>query len=153
VLPVTDVLTGLQTGLIEIAFASPVAALVLQWHTKVKYMTDLPISYSMGILAIEKNAFAALTADDQTIVREVLTRYMGGLDREARDDNRRAADVLAQSGVQSVSVNAADVDTWRSTIAGIHPKLRERPEIDVAMFERLLALLADYRQSHPEPGR
>jgi TRAP-type C4-dicarboxylate transport system substrate-binding protein len=153
VLPVTDVLTGLQTGLIEIAFASPVAALVLQWHTKVKYMTDLPISYSMGILAIEKNAFAALTADDQAIVREVLTRYMGGLDREARDDNRRAADVLAQSGVQSVSVNAADVDTWRSTIAGIHPKLRERPEIDVAMFERLLALLADYRQSHPEPGR
>ncbi|HUQ50778.1 MAG TPA: TRAP transporter substrate-binding protein DctP, partial [Gammaproteobacteria bacterium] len=39
VLPVTDVLTGLQTGLIDIAFASPVAALVLQWHTKVKYIT------------------------------------------------------------------------------------------------------------------
>ena len=33
VLPVTDVLTGLQTGLIDITFASPVAALVLQWHT------------------------------------------------------------------------------------------------------------------------
>ncbi len=42
VLPVTDVLTGLQTGLIDIAFASPVAALVLQWHTKVKYITELP---------------------------------------------------------------------------------------------------------------
>jgi len=153
VLPVTDVLTGLQTGLIEIAFASPVAALVLQWHTKVKYMTDLPISYSMGILAIEKSAFGALTADDQTIVREVLTRYVGDLDREARNDNRRATDVLAESGVQSVAVNGGDVDTWRSTIAGIHPKLRERPEIDVPMFERLLGLLADYRQSHPEPGR
>jgi TRAP-type C4-dicarboxylate transport system substrate-binding protein len=104
-------------------------------------------------LAIEKDAFASLSAQDQTTVREVLTRYMGELDREARDDNRRAADVLARSGVQSVAVNAADVAVWRSTIAGIHPKLRERPEIDVAMFERLLALLAEYRQSHPEPGR
>ena len=65
VLPVTDVLTGLQTGLIDIAFASPVAALVLQWHTKVKYITELPISYSMGIFAIEKGAYAALSAEDQ----------------------------------------------------------------------------------------
>ena len=153
VLPVTDVLTGLQTGLIEIAFASPVAALVLQWHTKVKYITDLPVSYSMGIFAIEKGAFTALAAEDQTIVREVLTRYLGQLDHEARDDNRRAAQVLAQAGVQSVTVNAADVDGWRSTIAVIHPKLRERPEIDVPMFEQLLAILASYRQSHPELAR
>jgi TRAP-type transport system periplasmic protein len=145
VLPVTDVLTGLQTGLIEIAFASPVAALVLQWHTKVKYITDLPVSYSMGIFAIEKNTFTGLSAEDQTIVREVLTRYLGQLDHEARDDNRRAAQVLAQS----VTVNAADVDGWRSTIAGIHPKLRERPEIDVPMFDQLLGILAAYRQSHP----
>ncbi len=58
-LPVTDVLTGLQTGLIEITFASPVVALVLQWHTKVKYITRLPVSYSYGIFAIEKEAFGA----------------------------------------------------------------------------------------------
>ena len=65
VLPVTDVLTGLQTGLIEIAFASPVTSLVLQWHTKVKYITALPLSYSMGIFAIEKNAFSSLMPADQ----------------------------------------------------------------------------------------
>ena len=149
VLPVTDVLTGLQTGLIDIAFASPVAALVLQWHTKVKYITELPISYSMGIFAIEKGAYAALTADDQKIVREVMSRYIVGLDREARDDNRRAAEVLASSGLQSVTVNAADVEVWRSTLESIQPQLRERPEIDSAMFDRLLAMLAEYRRTHP----
>ena len=149
VLPVTDVLTGLQTGLIDIAFASPVAALVLQWHTKVKYITELPISYSMGIFAIEKGAYAALSAEDQKIVREVMSRYIVGLDREARDDNRRAAEVLASSGLQSVTVNAADVEVWRSTLETIQPQLRERPEIDSAMFDRLLAMLAEYRRTHP----
>jgi TRAP-type transport system periplasmic protein len=149
VLPVTDVLTGLQTGLIDIAFASPVAALVLQWHTKVKYITDLPVSYSMGIFAIEKGAFSALSVADQQTVREVMSRYIGDLDREARDDNRRAAEVLASSGLQTVNVNAADVEVWRSTIQSIYPQLRERPDIDAAMFDRMLAVLTEYRRTHP----
>ena len=149
VLPVTDVLTGLQTGLIEIAFASPVAALVLQWHTKVKYITDLPVSYSMGVFAIEKRVFSGLTAEDQQVVREVMGRYIESLDREARDDNRKAAEVLARSGVQTVTVNDADVAGWRTTIESIHPKLRERPDLDAALFDRLLAVLADYRRRHP----
>jgi TRAP-type transport system periplasmic protein len=149
VLPVTDVLTGLQTGLIDIAFASPVAALVLQWHTKVQYMTDLPVSYSMGVFAIEKGVYSALGAEDQQVVREVMGRYIQGLDREAREDNRKAAEVLARSGVQTVTVNDADVEGWRKTIESIHPQLRERPDIDAAMFDRLLAVLAEYRRTNP----
>jgi TRAP-type transport system periplasmic protein len=149
VLPVTDVLTGLQTGLIEITFASPVAALVLQWHTKVKYITDLPISYSMGVFAIEKGAYSALSAEDQRVVREVMGRYIQQLDREAREDNRKAAEVLAQSGLQTVTVNDADVAGWRKTIESIHPQLRARPDIDAALFDRLLAVLAEYRRTHP----
>jgi TRAP-type C4-dicarboxylate transport system substrate-binding protein len=149
VLPVTDVLTGLQTGLIDIAFASPVAALVLQWHTKVKYLTDLPISYSMGIFAIEKDVFDGLSAADQQVVREVMGGYIEGLDREARDDNRKAAEVLSRSGLQTVAVESADVDGWRGTIEDIHPQLRQRPDIDAAMFDRLLAVLAEYRRTQP----
>ena len=31
-LPLTDVLTGLQTGLLDVVATPPVGALVLQWH-------------------------------------------------------------------------------------------------------------------------
>jgi TRAP-type C4-dicarboxylate transport system substrate-binding protein len=149
VLPVTDVLTGLQTGLIDIAFASPVAALVMQWHTKVKYITELPVSYSMGVFAIDKGTFESLSAEDRQIVREVMGGYIESLDREARDDNRRAAEVLARSGLQTVTVDEADVEGWRRTIETLYPKLRERSDIDTAMFDRLLAVLAEYRRTHP----
>jgi TRAP-type C4-dicarboxylate transport system substrate-binding protein len=149
VLPVTDVLTGLQTGLLDITFASPVAALVLQWHTKVKYITDLPVSYSMGVFAIEKNVYSELSPGDQQVIREVMGRYIQALDREARDDNREAAEVLARSGLQTVPVNQADVEGWRRTMESIHPQLRARPDIDAAMFDRLLAALAEYRRTHP----
>ncbi|HLF11261.1 MAG TPA: TRAP transporter substrate-binding protein DctP [Gammaproteobacteria bacterium] len=149
VLPLTDVLTGLQTGLIEIAFASPVAALVLQWHTKVKYITKLPISYSMGIFAIEADTFRGLDGADQQIIREVMGEVTTRLDRTAREDNARADEVLQKSGLQPVDVNAPDVAAWRRTIEGVYPQLRERPDIDGPMLDELLGLLAEHRASRP----
>jgi TRAP-type C4-dicarboxylate transport system substrate-binding protein len=150
VLPVTDVLTGLQTGLIDIAFASPVAALVLQWQTKTKYITELPLSYSMGIFAIERDAYSKLTADDQQVIRDVMSKTMGQLDHEARDDNEHARAVLHQAGLQPVTVDASHIAEWRANVESLYPQLRQRPDIDAAMFDQLLAILAEYRKSHPD---
>jgi TRAP-type C4-dicarboxylate transport system substrate-binding protein len=149
VLPVTDVLTGLQTGLLDVVAASPVTALVLQWHTKVTYRTDLPVSYSMGVFAIEARTFGRLSADDQRIVRDVMGDVMLGLDRASRDDNRQAEQVLEQNRVASVAVNSSDIESWRQTIAGIYPELRRRPDIDAALLDELLAVLAEYRSRAP----
>jgi TRAP-type C4-dicarboxylate transport system substrate-binding protein len=148
-LPVTDVLTGLQTGLIEITFASPVVALVLQWHTKVKYVTRLPVSYSFGVFAIEKQAFDRLSAEDQKAVREVMTRTMSGLDHEAREDNERAYETLLKAGLKPVEVSLGDVDAWRHTIEGLYPQIRTRPDIDAQLFDEVQATLAEYRKAHP----
>jgi len=148
-LPVTDVLTGLQTGLIEITFASPVVALVLQWHTKVKYITRLPVSYSYGVFAIEKEAFGRVSADDQKAVREVMTKALSGLDHEARAENERANETLLSAGLKPVEVGAADLDTWRHTIEGLYPQLRSRPDINAGLFDELQAILAEYRKAHP----
>jgi TRAP-type C4-dicarboxylate transport system substrate-binding protein len=48
VLPISDVLTGLQTGLVDIVATPPVGAVLLQWYTKVHYVTELPIAYTLG---------------------------------------------------------------------------------------------------------
>ena len=146
VLPVTDVLTGLQTGLLDVAFASPVAALVLQWHTRTKYITELPISYSMGVFALEANAFGRLSAQDREVVRDVMGTAIVELDRASRADNARARQQPLDSGLQPVSVNDADVETWRRTIETMYPELRRRPDIDAPLLDRLLASLARYRE-------
>ncbi|HEX6928403.1 MAG TPA: TRAP transporter substrate-binding protein DctP, partial [Gammaproteobacteria bacterium] len=50
-MPITDVLTGLQTGLISVVGSSPLGAIAFQWHTRVKYMTDEPLIYLIGVFA------------------------------------------------------------------------------------------------------
>jgi TRAP-type transport system periplasmic protein len=156
VLPPTDVLTGLQTGLLDVVAASPVVALVLQWHTKIRYITDLPVAYSIGILAIDQRVFTNLTADDQTIVAEVMNRVTSSLDSASRQDNREARHVLQESGLEYVPVNQTDISGWRSTIEGVYPALRARDDIEPALFDHLLDLLSQYRGqsvAHAQPPR
>lgn len=150
VLPMTDVLTGLQTGLLDVVANTPVAALVLQWHTKTRYRTELPIIYSLGVFAIESRTFNRLAAEDQVVVSEVMTEVMADIDRTSRRDNLEAEQVLASRGVEPVAVDSADVQGWRATIESLFPEIRQRPSIDDALFDELLALLEAYRSGQAE---
>ncbi|HEY7673184.1 MAG TPA: TRAP transporter substrate-binding protein DctP [Gammaproteobacteria bacterium] len=158
VLPATDVLTALQTGLLDVVANSPVGALVLQWHTKVRYRTELPVSYAMGIFALDARAFDSLTAEDREILREVMGGVMRDIDRASREDNRRAAEVMTNTGVAPIAVTNTDIEGLRSTIETIYPTLRGRADVDVAMFDELLAVIAEFRAQQAEsspadPGR
>jgi TRAP-type C4-dicarboxylate transport system substrate-binding protein len=146
VLPPTDVLTGLQTGLLDVVAASPVVALVLQWHTKVHYVTDLPIAYSLGILAIDKRIYSRLTEADQAVVADVMQRVTHTLDGIARQDNLEARQVMQSSGLEFVPVNQGDISGWRRTIEGVYPALRSRDDIEASLFDELLDLLSQYRE-------
>jgi TRAP-type C4-dicarboxylate transport system substrate-binding protein len=152
VLPATDVLTALQTGLLDVVANSPVGALVLQWHTKVKYRTELPVSYAMGVFALDARVFGSLSGEDQQVVREVMGGVMRDIDRASREDNRRAAEVMTSSGVAAISVTNTDVESLRSTIEAIYPTLRGRADVDVVMFDELLEVLAEYRAQQASPA-
>jgi TRAP-type C4-dicarboxylate transport system substrate-binding protein len=147
-LELSDALLGLRRGLVDVVAASPVVALVLQWHTEVKYRTDLPLSYSMGVFVIAKDVFDRLSASDQAVVRAVITEVMAGIDSSSRDDNAEARRVMEGMGIQTVSVNRADVESWREVIEAQYPDLRRRRDIDVNLFNEMLALLDEYRATH-----
>jgi len=145
VLPPTDVLMGLQTGLLDVVAASPVVALVLQWHTKVKYVTDLPVSYALGIFAIDNRVFSRLSIADQEVTGTVMRTVMRSLDSNSRQDNLEARAVLAETGLEFVPVNPEHISGWRRTIEDLYPELRQRRDIDASLLDELLVLLEEYR--------
>ena len=149
VLPPTDVLTGLQTGLLDVVAASPVVALILQWHTKIKFVTDLPVAYSMGIFALDSRVFNRLSGSDQKIVRNVMESVNKRLDGQARVDNKRAREVMEGLGISFISVDSANVANWHNIISQAYPLIRSRDEIDEEFFDELLMVLQDYRDTFP----
>lgn len=103
-LPLPDVLTGLQTNLIDTVSTSPVAAIVLQWFTKVNYLTDMPLLYSYGTLAIANEAWTKIGRQDQPLVRDILQREMSKVNQQTRKDNEAALQTLRKQGIQFVPI-------------------------------------------------
>jgi len=132
-LPVTDVLTGLQTGLIDIVPMSPIGALVLQWHTKVKFITDLPLIYTMGFTAIDKKAFNKISPADQEIMRQVMTRM------------KEALQALLNTGIEQVALAETEVAEIRSILRKSNRDMAEQGEYSLVLYERMLQYLQEYR--------
>lgn len=111
-LSLADVLPSLQTGIIDTVASSPIATVALQWHTQVKYITEVPLSYFVGALAIDKKAFAKLTAADQLVVREVMGKVFVDVSLQNRKDNVAAYNALLKQGIKVVKPSAAEMVEW-----------------------------------------
>jgi TRAP-type C4-dicarboxylate transport system substrate-binding protein len=147
-LPLTDVLTGLQTGLIDIVGISPIGALVLQWHTKVKYMTELPLSYTIGFLAIDKKAFDKLDPADREVVRDVMTRIYRQFDEQNLIDNRAAREALLKQKIQLVEFDAGEYERLRGLVLDSNRALGKEGAFSIDLYDEMLALAAQYRETH-----
>ena len=147
-LPLTDVLTGLQTGLIDIVGIPPIAALVLQWHTKVKFITEIPLAYSLGFMAIDKKAFYKMSADDQAVVREVMTAIYARFDAANLIDNRGARDALVNSGIKAVEFDADEYSRVRRIMEKSNRDLGARGEFTVELYNEMIGHIEEYRSEH-----
>jgi TRAP-type C4-dicarboxylate transport system substrate-binding protein len=144
-LPLTDVLTGLQTGLIEIVTMSPAGALILQWHTKVRYLTRMPIVYSMGLLAVQSRAFERLARDDQAIVREIMSELYAKWNSENSQDADEALRALINSGIQPVEPAAGAQERLQALMYENNRAMARSGLFSLELLEEILGYVEDYR--------
>ncbi len=129
-LPVPDVLTALQTGIIDTVFSSPVAAVALQWFTKVKHLTDAPLLYSYATLVLDAKALANLSEQDQKVVVDILSARMKEVDRGSRTANASAREALKKNGIEFVAVDKASIEELRRVTEPLIAKRRDDGTFD-----------------------
>ena len=145
VLPITDVMTGLQASLIEVVASSPIGALAFQWHTKVKYVTSTPLSYLYGTLVIDKRYFNKLSADDQKVVREVMEAIYADLDRSNRKENQEAVKALTAQGIEFIDPPADETAKWRSITADLNRQMGKEGLFSVGLYDKIVSTLEQFR--------
>ncbi len=111
-LPLSDVLTGLQTGLINNVITSPIGALALQWHTHVEYVVDLPLNYLAAMMVVDKKVFEKLSETDQVIVRQVMGDVYKRIDEQNKVDNVAARQALINQGVKFIKLGDKEKENW-----------------------------------------
>jgi TRAP-type C4-dicarboxylate transport system substrate-binding protein len=112
-LSIPDVLVGLQTGLVDVVYVPPTGAIALQWFTKVKYLTNVPLAYVAGAIVISKDVFNRLSPAYQAILLESSQRHLGQLKAVARNENQEAIRVMTKQGVKIVTPTNVQVDELR----------------------------------------
>ena len=145
IMPVTDVMTGLQTDLLDSVAVPPVGAVVFQWFTRLKYITELPIAYVYASLLIDKKAFSKVSEADQAIVREVMEGIYRKFDRYGVTDNLEALQALLDNGLEMVSPNAMEVSEWRTIVSDSHRQMAIDGTFDIELLDRVEELIDDYR--------
>ena len=112
-LSIPDVMVGLQTGLVNVVYAPPTGAISLQWFTKIKYVTDVPLVYLLGGLVLKKDTFNQIPPSLQSILLETFQKHLEPLKTVTRDENRDAMKVMTKQGVKLVTPSKDQVDEFK----------------------------------------
>ena len=112
-LHLTDVNTGLETGMIDSFYSPPLGAVAFQWYPKVRYMLDYPMVNSTGALVMKKSIFDKISPENQSILKTLTRKYCDKLIDVTRKDNLEAIDIMKQAGVSIVSPTKEQISVFK----------------------------------------
>jgi TRAP-type C4-dicarboxylate transport system substrate-binding protein len=143
-LAATDILTGLQTGLIEAVPTTPLYALLNQSFGIARNMIDVKWAPLIGATVITRRAWDSLPAAQRSDLLAAGREAGGSL----RDGIRKMGDdaivTMQKRRLQVIHVDAATLADWRKEAEGVYPRLRGA-QIPAELFDEVRKLRDEYR--------
>ena len=146
-LAATDILTGLQTGLIDAFQAPPLVALSNQWFGGAKNMLDLPFAELVGATVISKDVWDTIPVPVQKEMMQSARTAGVALREEIRKSETSSIPLMQQFGLNVVHADPKAVAEWRQLAEGIWPKLRGQA-VPADLFDQVKRLRDEYRKTH-----
>ncbi|WP_372652400.1 TRAP transporter substrate-binding protein DctP [Halobacteriovorax sp.] len=123
-LPLPDVLSSLSTGIIQAAYAPPLGIISLQWNTKIKYVIDLPISFSVGAFLLSDKGWAKVKPEYRKTVEEIAQKYIKEVNAGNDKDNNDALTAMKAQGIEFLKFSDADVAKGKELRSEVVGKLK-----------------------------
>jgi TRAP-type transport system periplasmic protein len=133
----TDILTGLSTGMLDALPTPPLAAMAFQWYKQAPYMLDIGLTPLVGATVINKKTWDALSPADRAKLSEIATGVEKQLQAEVPKQDSLA--VMLMTG-QGLKVTKATGPEWRQEADTLAQTMRGQmvpPDVfDSAVKER-----------------
>lgn len=144
-LPLADVYTALSTGLVDTVGNTASGAIAFQWHTRVKHIVDLPLTYVLGLLVFDARALEKLLPADRAALLEETDRAFQRIDANNRKDNEAARVALAKQGITIEAPDPAERAFWQSIGTEARRKLDQRKLYSAELAAEIDGLLTAIR--------
>ncbi len=143
-LPETDMLTGLQTGLIEAIDVPPLFALLERSYQLAKYMTNLKFAPLNAATVISVPAWERIPASYRSHLLEAVRQVGKTLREEIRQAGDEAIQEMHKRGLQIVDLDEPTLAQWRVEAQKAYPQFGcsvQHPDV----FDKVLRLHREYR--------
>jgi TRAP-type C4-dicarboxylate transport system substrate-binding protein len=141
----TDILTGLTTGMLEGLPTPPLAALMFQWYKQTPYMLDIGLAPIIGANVITKKAWSAIPESDRP---KLLASAAAVETRLQADVPKQDADAVAAMVKQGLTVTKATGPEWRVEIESLARTMRGEM-VPPDIFDLAAKARDEYRKQHP----
>ena len=136
-LPIGDVFTSLQTGMVDMVANTPSGAVALQWHGKVRSMYDLPLAFVIGFIVVDQRAWSRIAPADQAIVDRLFKEAAARVDEAVRRDDVAALEAMKRQGLIVVTPTPADAAYFRE----VGQRVVARLEAEAGVSPSILAAI------------
>jgi TRAP-type C4-dicarboxylate transport system substrate-binding protein len=111
-LGVPEVDGNLTSGKIDACYSSPLAAVALQWYSKIKFMTSMPMSFAIGATVVSLDAYKKVSPEDAKAIEDISRANAKKLRKVIRKANEDAKGTMSRKGVTVVQTPIAMVDDF-----------------------------------------
>ena len=147
-LSIIDVYTQLSAkhGSIDTVYTSTFGAIALQWYSKLKYATRIPLTNAIGGLIVSNRFYNKLPEDLQQLLKTTGKAMSDEIRLNAREENRKSIGILQKNGIEFMfdwdEVNMDEILAIRDSAADY---LEQTDYIPASMFAKTEKLLTEYR--------
>jgi len=139
-LAMTDILPGLQTGMIDALPLTPLGVLMLQWFRSTPNMLDVGLAPLVGGLVIQKRTWDKISPADQAAMLKACKRAESRLAAVIPDQDESAMEEMKKRGLTVNTPDAAAMKAWRALAQDFATRMRGQlvpaEILDMALRER-----------------
>lgn len=143
-LPLTDVLTSLETGMIDSVYNSPYGLVGLQWHRNVRYMSRMTVGHGTGALLVSKTEWEKIPPAVRGNIAQAARRRLDALLGQVERKNEETITELQQSGMTIVPIPEDEMPQYIQLGEQVADQMVGRL-YDKALLERVRGILREHR--------
>lgn len=143
-LDMSEVLPGLQTGLIDSIAIIPFQALAGQFYGTARHMLAINWVPLAGGVVMTKKAWDTLSPATQRVLLQAGREASEEIKAKSRSESEQAVEAMKKRGLKVQSATPELEAEWRKEVEQFYPKIRGRM-VPAEKFDEVERLLREYR--------
>ncbi|MBT3299892.1 MAG: TRAP transporter substrate-binding protein DctP [Candidatus Marinimicrobia bacterium] len=141
-LAMTDLLSGLQTGLIDALSTIPLYALAQQSFGITNHMLDMKWGILMAGIVVDNKTWSRISKKDQKAMQIIVNTIRDKHIEKNRDAAQEALNVMQEHGLEIHKPTEMQVQSWKNEVESMYPLLRGQA-IEENIFDKVIQIMKE----------